>query len=92
VDGTVMDRRSSVDEAMLTGEPAPVAKGPGDKVTGGTINGTGSLLMTAEAVGSDTMLARIVSMVAAAQRAHRSRRWRTGSPAGSCRWSCLCPC
>ncbi|NHN93915.1 HAD-IC family P-type ATPase, partial [Acetobacter sicerae] len=55
-------------EAMLTGEPAPVAKGPGDKVTGGTINGTGSLLMTAEAVGSDTMLARIVSMVAAAQR------------------------
>lgn len=68
VDGTVMDGRSSVDEAMLTGEPAPVAKGPGDKVTGGTINGTGSLLMTAEAVGSDTMLARIVSMVAAAQR------------------------
>lgn len=68
VDGTVVDGRSSVDEAMLTGEPAPVAKGPGDKVTGGTINGTGSLLMTAEAVGSDTMLARIVSMVAAAQR------------------------
>lgn len=68
VDGSVMDGRSSVDEAMLTGEPAPVAKGPGDKVTGGTINGTGSLLMTAEAVGSDTMLARIVSMVAAAQR------------------------
>ena len=68
VDGTVVDGRSSVDESMLTGEPAPVLKTPGAAVTGGTVNGTGSLVMEAKAVGVDTMLARIVSMVAAAQR------------------------
>ena len=68
VDGTVLEGRSAVDEAMLTGEPAPVPKAIGDTVTGGTVNGTGSLVMEAVAVGSDTMLARIVRMVADAQR------------------------
>ncbi|HYR58383.1 MAG TPA: copper-translocating P-type ATPase, partial [Chthoniobacteraceae bacterium] len=68
VDGVVLDGKSNVDEAMLTGEPAPVQKAPGDAVTGGTINGTGSFLMRAERVGSETMLARIVQMVADAQR------------------------
>ncbi|MEO6247317.1 MAG: heavy metal translocating P-type ATPase [Sphingomicrobium sp.] len=68
VDGVVMEGRSSVDESMLTGEPAPVLKEVEAVVTGGTINGTGSLVMEARAVGSDTMLARIVHMVADAQR------------------------
>jgi Cu+-exporting ATPase len=68
VDGTVLDGRSSVDESMLTGEPAPVLKTPGAALTGGTVNGTGSLVMEAQAVGAGTMLARIVSMVAEAQR------------------------
>jgi len=68
VDGVVVEGRSSVDESMLTGEPAPVLKEAAAAVTGGTINGTGSLVMEAKAVGSDTMLARIVKMVAEAQR------------------------
>ncbi len=68
VDGIVVDGRSSVDEAMLTGEPAPVLKTIGATLTGGTINGTGSLVMEARAVGADTVLARIVRMVAEAQR------------------------
>ncbi|WP_373318227.1 copper-transporting P-type ATPase [Ameyamaea chiangmaiensis] len=68
VDGKVLDGASSVDESMITGEAAPVAKKIGDAITGGTINGTGSLEIEAQAVGSDTMLARIVKMVAAAQR------------------------
>ncbi|OYY91883.1 MAG: copper-translocating P-type ATPase [Sphingomonas sp. 28-66-16] len=68
VDGVVVDGRSSVDEAMLTGEPAPVLKEKDADVTGGTINGTGSLVIEARAVGSDTVLARIVKMVAEAQR------------------------
>ncbi|AYJ84752.1 cadmium-translocating P-type ATPase (plasmid) [Sphingomonas paeninsulae] len=68
VDGVVVDGRSSVDESMLTGEPAPVLKEVASLVTGGTVNGTGSLVMEARAVGSDTMLARIVKMVAEAQR------------------------
>ena len=68
VDGTVTDGRSSVDESMLTGEPAPVLKEDGADVTGGTVNGTGSLVIEARAVGSDTVLARIVKMVAEAQR------------------------
>ena len=68
VDGVVVDGRSPVDEAMLTGEPAPVLKDVGAEVTGGTVNGTGSLTIEARAVGSDTVLARIVSMVAQAQR------------------------
>jgi Cu+-exporting ATPase len=68
VDGSVIDGQSSVDESMLTGEPLPVAKETSSALTGGTVNGTGSLVMQAQAVGSDTMLARIVRMVAEAQR------------------------
>ncbi len=68
VDGTVVEGRSSVDESMVSGEPIPNAKGPGDPLVGATINGTGSLVMRAERVGSETLLARIVQMVADAQR------------------------
>jgi Cu+-exporting ATPase len=68
VDGMVSTGESAVDEAMITGEPIPVAKAAGDALTGGTLNGTGALVMTAEKVGADTLLARIVQMVAAAQR------------------------
>jgi P-type Cu+ transporter len=68
VDGIVTDGRGTVDESMLTGEPMPVAKEPGSRVTGGTINQTGSFVMGAEHVGSDTVLAQIVRMVSEAQR------------------------
>ena len=68
VDGVVLDGRSSIDESMLTGEPIPVEKQPGERVIGATINGTGSLIMRAEKVGAETVLAQIVQMVAAAQR------------------------
>ena len=68
VDGVVRDGRSNVDESMLSGEPIPLEKTAGDAVTGGTVNGTGSLVMEARAVGSETVLARIVQMVADAQR------------------------
>ncbi|PBN43596.1 copper-translocating P-type ATPase [Sphingobium sp. D43FB] len=68
VDGIVIDGRSPVDESMLTGEPTPIWKIPGASVAGGTTNGAGSLAIEARAVGADTMLARIVKMVAAAQR------------------------
>jgi Cu+-exporting ATPase len=68
VDGTVLEGVSSVDESMISGEPLPVAKGPGDTVVGATVNGTGSLLMQAEKVGAETLLARIVTLVAEAQR------------------------
>ena len=68
VDGTVIDGESNVDESMVTGEPIPVAKLTGEKLIGATVNGTGSLLMRAEKVGSETLLARIVAMVAEAQR------------------------
>ncbi|MEZ4281467.1 MAG: heavy metal translocating P-type ATPase [Myxococcota bacterium] len=68
VDGRVADGRSTVDESMITGEPMPVAKATGDPITGATLNGSGSLVIEAERVGSETLLARIVEMVAAAQR------------------------
>ena len=79
VDGVVVEGTSSVDESMVTGEPIPVEKGPGSRVIGGTVNGTGSLVMRAERVGSETMLAQIVRMVGrgAARRAHRSSAWPT---------------
>jgi Cu+-exporting ATPase len=68
VDGVVEEGSSHVDESMLTGEPAPVAKQAGDRVTGATINGRGSLVVRAERVGAETLLARIVHMVGQAQR------------------------
>jgi P-type Cu+ transporter len=68
VDGSVLEGRSSVDESLVTGESMPVTKGFGDKIIGGTLNQTGSFIMRAEKIGSDTMLARIVAMVASAQR------------------------
>ncbi len=68
VDGTVVEGHSSIDESMLTGEPVPVEKAAGDKVTGATLNGSGSLVIEARRVGADTVLSQIVEMVAAAQR------------------------
>ena len=68
VDGIVLEGTTSVDESMITGEPIPVEKTNGSQVTGGTVNGTGSIIMRAERVGSDTLLAQIVRMVAEAQR------------------------
>jgi P-type Cu+ transporter len=68
VDGVVLEGNSAIDESMITGESMPLEKTPGAKVIGGTLNGTGSLLMQAERIGADTVLARIVHMVADAQR------------------------
>jgi Cu+-exporting ATPase len=68
VDGSVLEGSSSLDESMLTGEPMPVGKGPGDAVIGATLNTTGSLIIEARRVGADTVLARIVQLVAEAQR------------------------
>ncbi len=68
VDGTVLDGASSVDESMLTGEPLPVEKGPDQRVSGGTLNTSGSFVMKAERVGNDTLLAQIVRLVSEAQR------------------------
>jgi Cu+-exporting ATPase len=68
VDGVVLDGASSIDESMVTGEPIPVEKAQGDRVTGGTVNGTGALVMEAQRVGADTLLAQIVRMVSEAQR------------------------
>jgi P-type Cu+ transporter len=68
VDGNVVEGTSSVDESMITGEPIPVEKHAGDRVVGATVNGTGTLIMRAEKVGSETLLAQIVHMVAEAQR------------------------
>ncbi len=68
VDGVVLEGNSSIDESMVTGEPLPVEKGSDSKVTGGTVNGTGSFVMRAERVGKDTLLAQIVRMVSEAQR------------------------
>lgn len=68
VDGVVLEGTSSIDESMISGEPIPVEKKPGDRLTGATVNGTGSLIMRAERVGADTLLAQIVRKVAEAQR------------------------
>ena len=68
VDGILLDGQTTVDESMVTGEPIPVEKTPGNKVTGGTVNGTGTFVMEAERVGADTLLAQIVRMVSEAQR------------------------
>ncbi len=68
VDGVVLEGDSAVDESMITGEPIPVSKRDGDEVTGATVNGTGSLVIRAERVGAETLLAQIVQMVAEAQR------------------------
>jgi len=68
VDGIIIEGTTNVDESMITGEPVPVKKGPGDKVVGATVNGTGSIIMEAEKVGAETLLAQIVNMVAEAQR------------------------
>jgi Cu+-exporting ATPase len=68
VDGTVLEGRTSIDESMITGEPLPVEKTDGDSVTGGTLNRNGTLVIRAEKVGAETMLSRIVAMVAKAQR------------------------
>ncbi len=68
VDGIVIEGVSSIDESMITGEPIPVQKQAGDRIIGATVNGTGALIMRAEKVGSETLLARIVQMVAEAQR------------------------
>ena len=68
VDGVVIEGRSAVDESMISGEPIPVEKGPGNAVIGATVNGTGSLTMRAERVGAETLLAQIVRMVSEAQR------------------------
>ena len=68
VDGIVVEGQSAVDESLLTGEPMPVRRSPGANVTGGTLNRSGSFIMEARKVGADTMLARIVALVAEAQR------------------------
>ncbi len=68
VDGLILEGRTTIDEAMLTGEPLPVDKGPGDRVVGATINQTGALVVRAERVGSESLLAQIVALVAQAQR------------------------
>jgi len=68
VDGVIVEGQSNIDESMITGEPMPVSKGAGDKVVGATVNQTGSFLMRAERIGSETLLAQIVQMVAEAQR------------------------
>lgn len=68
VDGTVLEGRSAVDESMMSGEPIPVEKQTGDKVVGGTVNGTGGFVLRAEKVGRDTLLSQIVRMVGEAQR------------------------
>ena len=82
VDGVVLEGASSLDESMITGEPMPVEKHAGDRVVGATLNGTGALVMRAEKVGRDTLLARIVAMVADAQRSRAPIQRLTDTVAG----------
>ena len=86
VDGEILEGRSSLDESMVTGESMPVGKGAGDKVVAGTLNQSGAFVMRADKVGSDTLLARIVQMVAQAQRSRAPiQRLADQVAAGSCR-------
>ena len=88
VDGELTEGKANVDESMVTGEPIPVAKAVGSKVTAGTLNQTGGFVMRAEKVGADTLLSQIVHMVAAAQRSRAPiQRMADRWPDGSCRWS-----
>jgi Cu+-exporting ATPase len=82
VDGVVLEGESAIDESMLTGEPLPVTKRPGDKVTGATINASGSLVMRSERVGAQTVLSQIVQMVAGAQRSRAPMQRLADSVAG----------
>ena len=82
VDAVVLEGASTVDESMISGEPVPVAKGPGDTVIGATINGTGGLLIEAKKVGADTLLAQIVELVAQAQRSRAPIQRLADSVAG----------
>jgi Cu+-exporting ATPase len=81
-DGSVIEGRTTIDESMLTGEAMPVEKSPGDEVIGGTLNNTGSFVMTAERVGSETVLAQIVRMVSEAQRSRAPIQRRADQVAG----------
>ena len=82
VDGEVVEGSSAVDESIVTGESMPVTRRPGDKLIGGSVNGTGALIMRAEKLGSDTMLSRIVAMVAEAQRSRAPIQRLADSVAG----------
>jgi Cu+-exporting ATPase len=82
VDGIVLEGNSAVDESMITGEPVPAAKVPGDRVTGATVNGTGTLLIRADRVGAETLLAQIVAMVSEAQRSRAPIQKLADSVAG----------
>ena len=82
VDGTVLEGSSAVDESMLTGEPMPVSKAPGDKLIGATLNTSGALVMLAEKIGSQTVLAQIVQMVAQAQRSRAPMQRMADTVAG----------
>jgi P-type Cu+ transporter len=83
VDGVIVEGQSNIDESMITGEPMPVSKGASDKVVGATVNQTGSFLMRAERIGSETLLAQIVQMVAEAQRSRAPIQKLTDTVSGN---------